>query len=274
MEILLFRATLAPSLVLLVSVAARRLGPRAGGQLLGAPTTTGPFLALMCMTSGTGAAAQATHGSATGQLAVSVFTLAYGRLAPHLRPTLTLLSTLGCAAVAGVVGAWCPSIWLTAALVLAVILAGLMTWPAAEPAAQPEQLARAREILLRMLLAGATMLAAMAVSVRVGSFVGGVLSSLPVLLAVIGPSLHRSAGPTAAATMMRGALAGASGTMAFLLVLSTTLVPQGPRAAFLLALAAMILPASMLRWLRPVRPSPDTSAPPPLPLSAERTPPQ
>ncbi|MET9670610.1 hypothetical protein ABZY19_35485 [Streptomyces sp. NPDC006475] len=251
MENMLLRGVLAPALVLLVSLAARRLGPRAAGQLLGSPTTTGPFLALLCMTSGTGAAAQATHGSTTGQLVVAIFTLAYGCLAPRLRPALTLLLALGCAAAVGVVGSLCPSIWLTAALALAVILAGLLTWPPAQPAAQPTQPTRAWEIPVRMLLAGATVLAAIAVSALAGSFVGGLLSSLPVLLAVMGPSLHRSAGPTAAATMMRGAMAAATGTIAFLIVLSTTLGPLGPSAAFLLALAAMAIPAPMLRLATP-----------------------
>ncbi|MGW1142395.1 hypothetical protein, partial [Streptomyces zhihengii] len=52
MDIALLRILLAPSLVLVVSLVARRAGPALGGRLLGAPTTTGPFLLLMCWDSG------------------------------------------------------------------------------------------------------------------------------------------------------------------------------------------------------------------------------
>jgi hypothetical protein len=240
-EILLFRTALAPSLVLVVSLAARRLGPRVGGQFLGWPTTTGPYLALVSMTSGAGAAAQATHGSVTGQLVVVVFALAYGRIAPALRGAPTLLVALGCAVLAGVAGGLCPTIWLTAGLALAVILGGLWTWPAAQPFAQSRP--RAWEIPVRMALAGATVPAAMAVA----TFAGGVVSSLPVLMAVMAPSLHRSGGAAAAVAMTRGAMTAAIGTIAFLLVLSTALVSLGAWIAFPLALAAMATASLLLR---------------------------
>ncbi|MGW2119634.1 hypothetical protein [Streptomyces zhihengii] len=58
MDIALLRILLAPSLVLVVSLVARRAGPALGGRLLGAPTTTGPFLLLMCWDSGGTAAAE------------------------------------------------------------------------------------------------------------------------------------------------------------------------------------------------------------------------
>lgn len=101
MDILLFRGVLASALVLLVSLAARRLGPRAAGQLLGSPTTTGPFQALLCMTSGTG-------GGGTGHARQHHRTAGrcdlHPRLRmprPRLRPALTLLLALGCAAAVG-----------------------------------------------------------------------------------------------------------------------------------------------------------------------------
>ncbi|ANP51433.1 hypothetical protein AVL59_19095 [Streptomyces griseochromogenes] len=130
MEILLLRTALAPSLVLLVSVVARRSGPRRGGLLLGAPTTSGPFLALMWLDGGSAAAARAAHGNVAAQLVVVSFCLAYGRFAPALRPSRTLTAALACAAGAGLAAAVCPNVWLTAALALAVIFAGLRSWPA------------------------------------------------------------------------------------------------------------------------------------------------
>ncbi|MGF1428372.1 hypothetical protein [Kitasatospora sp. LaBMicrA B282] len=239
MELLLFRAALAPSLVLLASLVARRSGPRRGGQLLGAPTSTGPFLALTWLGSGPGRAAAAAHGTVTGTLVVACFCLAYGRLAATRRPLRTLLAALGCAAAGNV--------WLTAALTVAVVGGGLLTWPATAAGALPPGRPRAWEIPVRMAFSAVTVLAALAAATALGSFVGGVLSALPVLLSVMGTSVHRTAGPRAAADLMRGALTSAAGTLGFLLVLCFAPVPLGPGIAFLLAGSALVLGDALLR---------------------------
>ncbi|MGW8374998.1 hypothetical protein [Streptomyces sp. ODS28] len=240
MEILLFRAALAPSMVLLASVVARRLGPRRGGRLLGAPTTTGPFLALVCWDAGRSAGAEAAQGSVAGQLVVACFCLAYGRLAPRLLPWRTLARALLAAAAAGAVGVALGDVWLTAAVTVAVVLAGLWTWRVTSDSVPVRQAARAWETPLRMALATGTVLAAMAGARLLGSYVGGVLSTLPVLLAVMAPTVHRSGGARAAAELTRGALLSAAATCCFLLTLATALPAHGPLLAFPLALVALV----------------------------------
>lgn len=241
MELILLRAAIAPCLVLLVSLSARRLGPRFGGQLLGAPATTGPFLLLLSVSSGTRAAATASRGSVAGQLAVACFCLAYGRLAPALRPAVTLALALPVAAVAGLAGTLLGNVWLTAGTTAVVIVVGLLTWPPSDDEPTPTRRARAWELPARMALSGLTVLAATAVADAVGPFAGGALSSVPVLLAVMAPSMHHRAGGGAAADMMRGALLCVAGTIGFLLVLSFGLAPLGPGPAFPLALTATVL---------------------------------
>ncbi|MFJ5974554.1 hypothetical protein [Streptomyces sp. NPDC093060] len=221
MEILLLRTALAPSLALLVSVAARRSGPRLGGLLLGAPTTSGPFLALMWLDGGSDVAAHAARGNVAAQLVVVTFCLTYGRLAPALRPTPTLTAALTCAVGAALVAAMCANLWLTAALALAVTFTGLRTWPAPTYADRPSDGARGWEIPVRMAVSVVTVVLAVNAADALGTFTGGILASLPVLLAVIAPSTHRSTGAESAAAMMRAALTAAPGTLAFLLVLHT-----------------------------------------------------
>ncbi|MFD8087956.1 hypothetical protein ACFV4F_40435 [Kitasatospora sp. NPDC059722] len=247
METLLLRAALAPSLVLLASVVARRLGPRRGGQLLGAPTSTGPFLALTWLAAGPAKVAEAAHGTVTGTLVVACFSLAYARFAPARRPPWTLVLALLCAAAAGLVGTLCGTVWLTAGLALTVIVTGLLTWPEADPAGGRTGPARAWEIPVRMLLSGVTVAGALAAGAGLGPFVGGVLSSVPVLLSVMGTSVHRTAGAAAAVDMMRGALTSAAGTLAFLLVLCTAPTRLDPVTAFVLALVALAAADSLLR---------------------------
>ena len=257
MEILLFRTALAPCLVLLVSLAARRIGPRLGGRLLGAPTTSGPFLAVLCLGSGAGAAAHAAHGSAAGQLSVTAFCFSYGRLAPRRRPASALVLSLACVALAGAVETSCgDDVVLPAALALLLVLAGVpaarvraaetdaetdapetVSAPESAPG-KPNPLSR-RAIAARMAVSGTLVLTSVTVARIAGPFAGGMLSALPVLLAVMAPALHRGSGPAAAADLLRGALASAAGTIAFLLVLCVALVPCGAFAAFALALGGL-----------------------------------
>ena len=62
----LLRVTLAPALVLLVSLAQKRWGHTLGGRLVGLPLTTGPLLVLITLMSGTEATAIAAHGVVGG----------------------------------------------------------------------------------------------------------------------------------------------------------------------------------------------------------------
>ncbi|MEU1179879.1 hypothetical protein ABZ464_19915 [Streptomyces sp. NPDC005820] len=247
MESVLLRAALAPSLALLASLVARRMGPRRGGQLLGAPTTTGPFLAMTWMNSGPTTTASAAQGGVAGMLVVACYSLAYARFAPARRPARTLLLALLCALGAAVVGPAFGNVWLSAALTSSVIVLGLLTWPDADPAGRSPGPARRWEIPTRMALSGVIVTAALITTAVIGPLVGGVLAALPVLLSVMGPSIHRTAGAAAAADLMRGALTSVAGTLGFLLVLSFAPLTLGPAMAFLLALAAFAATDSLVR---------------------------
>ncbi|MGI5459915.1 hypothetical protein ACQEWB_43490 [Streptomyces sp. CA-249302] len=247
MENLLLRVALTPCLVLAVSVAARRLGPHRGGLLIGAPTSTGPFLLLMCSTYGPRTAARAAHGCVTGTLVVACFGFAYAHFARALRPAWTLPSALAGAATAGLAGTLLGNTLATAGLTAAVILAGLATCPPGDRGHRPPSRSRAWEIPLRMAMATTMVLTAAAAARTLGSFVGGMLSALPILLAIMGTALHRTAGAPVATDLMRGALSATTGTLCFLLVLGATLVPLGPALAFPLGLAALTAAQSLVR---------------------------
>ncbi|WP_367124795.1 hypothetical protein [Streptomyces phytohabitans] len=269
MEILLVRAALAPSVVLLASVVARRLGPRRGGQLLGAPTTSGPFLLLVCAESGPGAAGRAAQGSVASQLVVAVFCLVYGRLATRTRPARALpgalLAAAGAALVAAAIaaagtgsgagggtGGAAPVV--ACALVLAVVAAGLRTWPPTPPDRVPARRPRRWETPMRMAVSGVTVVVAVVAARELGTYAGGVLCSLPVLLSVMAPAVHRTTGSRAAAELLRGALTATAGTVVFLFALATGLPRLGAAGAFPLALVAMPAADALLRTALARRP--------------------
>lgn len=242
MEMLLFRTCLAPLLVLAVSLVARNLGPRWGGRLLGAPTTSGPFLVVLCLGSGERATESAAHGSVAGQLSVACFCFVYGRLAGRRQPLHALLLSLATVAVAGVFEMLCGSDeWLTAAPALVLILINLPAATASmaeDDDAAPNPL-RWQAIAVRMAISGTIVCASVGVAGIAGPFIGGLLCALPVLLTVMAPSLHRTCGADAAIELLRGALTSGAGTLAFLLVLCLAPVPLGAPGAFALALAAL-----------------------------------
>lgn len=283
MEILLLRTALAPCLVLLVSLVARRVGPHRGGRLLGAPTTSGPFILVLCLGSGTATAAHAAHGSIAGQLSVACFCSTYGRIAVRRRPLTTLpLALAAVAAAAGLEVVCGDDVWPAFGLALVLVLINLpqpMPQPTPRPqgTSQPTPTPRPqptpppsssapvpgrpapdslswRAIAGRMAVSGTLVFTSVAVARAAGPFLGGLLSALPVLISVMAPSLHRSGGPGAAVALLRGALTSVAGTLAFLLVLGTALVPLGAPAAFALALAALAA-ADRLARRATVRPS-------------------
>lgn len=239
-ETLLFRGALAPLVVLLTSIAARRFGPGLGGRLVGAPTTTAPLLLVVCMQWGPSAAAHAASGAVAGQMGGVCFAITYGRTARAASPARALTSALG-AGAAGVAAATAVGGgWVAAGLVLAVAVLGLATWPQARRDDPPPRCVAWWEMPVRMALAGATVLAAVATGQVLGPHIAGVLGGLPVLLAVMAPAVRRTAGTQAAIDLALGALASQPLTVAFLLVLSAVLVPLGAVASFAMALTATI----------------------------------
>lgn len=253
-EILLTRAALAPIVILAVSLVARRVGPRRGGRLMGLPLTTSPFLVLVCAQYGADAATRAATGTLSGQLTVACFCMAYASLATAGCCRALLLST-GLAATCGMVATAVGVPWLVAASAFTVVLAvRLANDEKAEPA--PSRAERRWELPLRMGISGATVVAAMLVGQAFGAYVAGVVSSLPILLAVLLPSLHHASGADAAAELARGAMSSVAATTAFLFVLSVALAPLGPPLAFGLAAATLVAVEPMLRATVDRRPPP------------------
>jgi hypothetical protein len=79
--VLVLKLTLAPGLIALATLAARRWGPAAAGWMASLPVVSGPILLVVALQHGT-AFGSSTAGSATAGLAsLAVFTTAYALLA-------------------------------------------------------------------------------------------------------------------------------------------------------------------------------------------------
>lgn len=262
MEIVALRLVLAPSIVLIATITQRRLGPLRGGQLIGLPLTTGPFLAVIGLEYGRAEAAHAALGVIAGQAVVAGFCLGYGHLAAHVRPLWALAGALASSALAGSTVAAIQPGWLAAVAVWGVVVVGLLTWPAHIPAAKPStprpQGAKPAQVVaqtaLRMAVAGG-LVGTLATAARVvGAFLAGILSAAPVILSVVVPATHRGSGPAAAADLVRGTLAGVPGAVAFTAVVAYTVDGLGAVPGFATGIAALLL-VNLLPWRRLAAPA-------------------
>jgi len=246
---LALKLTLAPIIVLVASLAQRRLGPLLGGRIVGFPLTTGPFLAVICLQYGTVAAARAAAGVISGQMVVVGFCLGYGHLAARVRPLWALTGSLVLGALAGAAVSLVHPPWLATTVVLAAVALGLYTWPSTAASTRPARRDTAGAVAARMAVAGGLVAGLAAAARVVGPYLAGTLSSMPVILSVVVPATHRSDGPAAATEIVRGALVSIGSAVIFITVVAYTVDSMDAVAAFAVAGAALFV-TSLLPWAR------------------------
>ena len=81
MDLFALKLLLTPSLIVAVSLAGRRWGPKAGGLLAGLPLTSAPVSAFLAIEQGPDFAAKAAVGALSGVCSVGAFCLAYALVA-------------------------------------------------------------------------------------------------------------------------------------------------------------------------------------------------
>jgi len=228
---------IAPALVAISTLVARRWGSRAGGVVSAFPAIVGPVLLILALAHGSPFAARAAEGALLGLVSLAAFALAYGRAA--LRFGWRVSAALGwvAAAVATFVagaaagGAGSPVGLLVAAGGLAAAWRALPT-VAPEPATSAP---RRGAIHLRM--ASTVLLVALLSTAAgaLGAVAGGMLAALPVLACVLAVFTHREQGGGHAVALLRGMLAGMGSFVLFCQVVALSIVPYGIAPAFVAA---------------------------------------
>jgi hypothetical protein len=115
---------------------------------------------------------------------------------------------------------------------------------AGKPPAKP-----ANDLLLRMALGAALVLAVTHFADSLGPSLSGVLAMFPVMNTVLALFTHRSAGAGAAIQLLRGMAYGLYAFATFCIVLAWTLPRTGTGAAFLWALAVAAVVHALSRLL-------------------------
>jgi hypothetical protein len=251
---ILIELLVAPALVAIATLVARRWGSRAGGVVSAFPAIVGPVLLILALGHGRPFAARAADGTLLGLVSLAAFAAAYGRMARAHGWRSSLLAgwlAAGLAALAAGLtagGARSPAGLLVAAGSLALAhraLPALALAPAPAalapaPAAPPPAAVRQGSIAMRMASVALLVAVLAAAAGELGALVGGMLTALPVLACVLAVFTHREAGAPAVIGLLRGMLAGMGSFVLFCQVIAAALVPYGTAAAFAAATVAAV----------------------------------
>jgi hypothetical protein len=234
------KVLLAPALVALATLVARRHGPALGGWVSALPVIAGPVLLVFVVEHGEDFAQRAARGTLLGLVALSAFIVAYA----HVARRGSILSSLAAGwlaffAATVIIAGWDPSAAIaTSAAAGALALAWLLTRRDAPTA--PAIATVDASLAVRVLLTVALVLALSAASGALGPRLGGILAAFPVLASLLAGLTHADHGGVAAGDLLHGMVAGLTGFATFCLVIAVALGPLGTAAAFALGSLASL----------------------------------
>jgi hypothetical protein len=240
MALVVLKVLLAPLLVALATLVARRYGPALGGWFSALPVIAGPVLLVFVVEHGADFAQRAARGTLMGLVALSAFIVAYAHVARHRSVPWSLAAGwLAFVAATLPIAGWDPPAASTSACVGAALgLAWLLTRRDA-PAGSPTATVDA-SILVRVVLTAALVLALSASGASLGPRLGGILAAFPVLASLLAAFTHTCHGGAAAGDLLHGMVAGLMGFASFCLVIAVALEPLGTVEAFGLGVLATL----------------------------------
>jgi hypothetical protein len=233
---------LAPSFVMVASLAARRFGARVGGLLGGLPVVAGPILLVFALTHGRSFAAQAATATLLGIVSLCAFILVYARLARRLPWTFSLLA--GWLAFIAVSAAFSQiSTEATEALLLALASLGVTVsaLPRPLPATASPFDPPGWDLPLRGISALALVIAITALSGPLGPKLSGLLTPFPVVATVLAAFTHAQHGEHQLVRIMRGFTIGLVAYVLFCFALALVLPEAAIAPSFVLALSAALI---------------------------------
>ncbi len=242
MNLLLYKATFAPLLVIGATLAGRRWGQSVAGLVAGFPIVAGPILVFFALEQGPLYAANAAQATLLGLISLSFFALVYSWRAWSGGTVLSCI-VLGWVAFAFstalIENIRQPSLLKSLAYAFgALFLAArsLPSFPPAGPATAPDRW----DLPLRGLAAALLVIGLTHFAQALGPRLGGFLTPFPVASTVLAAFAQRQGGGATAVAVLKGLLLALNSFAVFCLVLVLTLPRYSIPASFALALAASV----------------------------------
>lgn len=237
--------------VWLLLLAARRLGGRFAGLLTGLPTVSGPALLWMAWDHGPSYASSGAAGAVVGAIGCAAFARSYiwaGRSTGVL--TASIWAVAAGAAGLALGRLWSPSLlWAVPAALLVVLLLQVRK---GSGDGETRCSASASPLFTALVAGGITTVVTLGLG-SLDAHGAGVVTSLPVIAAVVSARQHRTSSAAAAHRFLDGYLAGLvgrvvfSGSFGFLVLAMSWHLALG--AALLLAAAVQVVGAGARRAL-------------------------
>ena len=242
MTLLAFKLILTPALIVAVSLAARRWGPKTGGLLAGLPLTSAPVFAFLAVEQGRDFATRAAAGTLSGVGSVGAFCLAYALTAKRCGWVVCTSVGIMCFLLfTGIFHLMAPGL-ISGVFVTVGFLGAVL---AAFPHAVVQSAARQRpawDLPGRAIAATALVLLLTGVAPTLGAYLSGLLSPFPVFANVLAAFSHTHDGPGASTLLLRGIVLASFGFAGFFLVASWGLSRWG--LATTLAIATLVAMAT------------------------------
>lgn len=239
MAVLAVRILLAPFFVLMVSLVARRFGVRIGGVVAGLPVIAGPILLVLAVQHGSPFASRAAVGVLLGMVGLAAFVLVYVATASWVGwPGAVAAAYAAYAAFALAVVAMRPvSVGPLLAFAIAcgalILTLGLLPrprYPARTPLPHPRW-----DLPFRAVCTTLAVVTVTAIATTLGPHLSGLITSLPIITAVLSAFTHAHRGRDEAARLLRGFTIGFFAYATFCFVVATAVRPLGIAVCFALA---------------------------------------
>ncbi|WP_249326192.1 hypothetical protein [Pseudoalteromonas sp. S2893] len=221
---LLLKLTIAPLLLLFIHFAQKRFGSFVSGIIPGLPITSGPISYFIALEQSKLFASNSAVASLYGMSGIGLFCFCYAAMLAKYGVVKALFAalTLWCAFSAftlllPVNIAFASVLSLSTLLVLALASSKLKFAPDAKP------FTAAWELPLKMLLVSCFIMLVTFISAKIGAMWSGLLSTFPVILAVMGSIAHASDKKYSAYKVLNGGIIGSLGGCVFFAVIALAL---------------------------------------------------
>lgn len=241
MILVLAKVLISPLLLASSTFVAQRWGGLLGGLLLGLPLVSGPVSVMLFAQYGSRFAVNAAGGTLLGFVAAAAFCAAYA-LVSLRRPwwqslIAAYVAFFVTAALLSVINLTLSWALVVGPLVLAVSALSIEVPTGTQTIAAPGKGA----VVVRMLIAGAMVLLLTTSARFLGAEISGFLAPLPVLAAIMAVTSHRDSGSAAVHTVLRGAVLGSWGGVAFFSMIILLGRSVDPLTMYVLAAVAAVV---------------------------------
>jgi len=248
--LLLLKLTLAPLLVALATLVARRWGPKIGGVVVGLPLSTDPIFLFLAIDQGLDFAESATVGILYGLVGLAGFALVYTAVSRRAGWIISLtLSAIAYFAVSAGVSGFKGSGVIeagVAAFAALLLTASLIRRPELEAikSASPWW-----DLWFRMIVAAGLTLAITTAAEKLGPTFSGIIGTYPVVTTVVMTFTHHQFGREAAVAMLRGSVLSWIAFVSCFFVIGLTLNPHGLAASLGFGALAAVGTTILVLWV-------------------------